>query len=505
MQSGVLAFQFEDGTVRMNMQTGMYIDGQWVTASRTIDVVSPVDSTVIASVSFGDASDAHRAVQAAEAALPKWRTVPASARADLLSTVASLIRSKRESLIQLAMLNSGKPRIEAEVDVTAAADAFTFYSELLYAEQEWDARTALPTDEFSGHVRYEPVGVAALIVPWNFPLVTSSWKLAPALAAGCTVVVKVSEITPLPELALAEILNEAGFFPGVANFIVGDGSEVGEALVTNPKVQKVSFTGSTAIGQRIMGLCARTIKRVSLELGGKSPIIVLADADLDFAVELIAAGIFYNAGQMCSATSRLLVDESVKEALLERLRLSSASIVPGSPYDSASTMGPLVTKKQYQRVSGMVDAAIRDGATLLLGGHRIGVESDGGNFYAPTILTDVARSSELWRTEVFGPVLAVMGFSSISEALELANDSDYGLAATVVGTDEQTLTYVTEHLQAGFVTVNAPQLVYPHLSWGGYKQSSLGRELGVFGLRAFQEVKSIVVSSTPDLSFSRIA
>ena len=486
----------------MHMQIGthtdLYIGGAWRIGASRRPVLSPITGQTLAMVSHADAADVELALDAASDALPAWKITSPSDRSEYLGRVAELVRSYREPLIELQMHSCGKPRQEAEIDVDAVGETFSHYATLLESS-EFVSRVRMPSAEYSGRLEREPVGVAALIVPWNFPMVTTAWKLAPALAAGCTVVIKPSELTPLPELALAAILEEAGLPAGVVNFVVGDGVIVGEMLVTDRRVSKVSFTGSTAVGQRIMRLCADDLKRVSLELGGKSPIVVLADADLDLAVELICAGVFYNAGQICSATSRLIVAAGVKDDLLRRLVARVQSIVVGDPFEHGTTMGPLMNAKQFERVAAMVDSALADGGKLVCGGGSLGDGRACGLCYPPTIIDAVAAGSAMWRDEVFGPVLAVASFDSIDEAIRMANDSDYGLAASIVGIDRVAVRRLVSEIKAGFITVNAPQIVVPQLSWGGFKKSSLGRELGVEGLRSFQELKAVVADASMDL------
>jgi betaine-aldehyde dehydrogenase len=340
-------------------------------------------------------------------------------------------------------------------------------------------------------IRREPVGVAALIVPWNFPMVTTAWKLAPALAAGCTVVLKPSEVTPLPELALAAIVAEAGVPPGVFNVVNGTGAEVGAPLVAHPLVAKVSFTGSTAIGEQVMKTAAETIKGVSLELGGKSSIIVFGDADLDLAVDLVAGGAFYNAGQMCSATSRVLVEQSMADALIERLAARATQTVVGDPFEPGVQMGPLTNRAQYERVQRFIAQGKAGGARLVIGGE---VPAGPGYFVKPTMFVDVPADSAVWREEIFGPVLCVRSFDTEEEAIDAANDTEFGLVATVVTRDAVRGKRVADALAAGVVWINVPQLIFPQTSWGGYGQSSIGRELGPFGLAAFQEIKQVLTA-----------
>ncbi|VVN43642.1 Betaine aldehyde dehydrogenase [Pseudomonas fluorescens] len=325
-------------------------------------------------------------------------------------------------------------------------------------------------------------------------MVTTAWKLAPALAAGCCVVLKPSEVTPLAELQLARIIAEAGLPAGVFNLVCGTGLDVGAPLAADHRVAKISFTGSNAVGVHVMQRAAETIKGVSLELGGKSSLLVLADADLDLTVELACGGGFFNAGQMCSATSRVLVADSLADAFLQRLQARAEGIRVADPFADAVEMGALINRVQYQRVLGHIQRGLEDGARLLCGGARP-VDLPKGFFIRPTVFTDVPLDSALWNEEIFGPVLCVRRFASEEEAIALANNSDFGLVASVVSANTETAERVANALQAGLVWINAPQVIFPQTAWGGYKQSSIGRELGPWGLAAFQEIKHVIRSN----------
>ncbi|OPG72065.1 hypothetical protein B1219_18025 [Pseudomonas ogarae] len=469
----------------------LYIDGQWVDGSgEAWEVVCPVSEKVIQWLKLGSESDMDDAIEAASAAFPLWARTTYSERSGYLHRIAQGIEENRGVLVDLQMRNSGKPFAEAEIDVAAAVETFRYYANLISGVP--DSRSVdIGVDGFSAAVVYEPIGVAGLIVPWNFPMVTTSWKVAPALAAGCTVVVKPSEFTPLAEMALASIIDKARLPAGVVNFVPGRGELVGRKLVEDPRVRKVSFTGSSGVGKEIMRQCAGTVKNVSLELGGKSPILVFDDADIDEALELVVSGIFYNAGQMCSATSRLLVHESISRQFIEKLVERCTEITVGAPSEGAQ-MGPLVSKAHFDRVKEMVERGSKVSGAAIVAGGKSSIRKSKGFFYEPTLIEITDPSHELWQEEIFGPVLAYMTFSSEEEAISLANDSAYGLAATVSTSSSDRASRVARQLEAGFVTVNAPQIVSPLLSWGGFKESSLGRELGVYGLSAFQEVKSML-------------
>ena len=410
----------------------------------------------------------------------------------ILRAIAERVRARRDGLIRLSSLNNGKPLAEAAVDMDDVAAAFAYYADLAEGlDRRQNEAVPLPDAAWRAAVRFEPVGVVGLITPWNFPLVTTSWKVAPALAAGCTVVLKPSEVTPLVELELGAIVEEVGLPAGVLNIVVGTGRDVGAPLCAHQAIAKISFTGSNAVGEQVMVAAARGVKGISLELGGKSPILVFEDADIGHAVDCITAGIFYNCGQMCSATSRLLVHERIAEPLLARLVEAAETLKIGDAFAPGVQMGPLTTEAQYRKVVSAIEQGIAAGVRLLTGGGRPeGCER--GYFVRPAIFSDVPLDSPLWRQEIFGPVLAVRTFAEESEAISLANDSDFGLVATVVTRDAERAERVAASLEAGHIWVNSPQVVWVQTSWGGFKQSGIGRELGPWGLSAFLEVKHVV-------------
>ncbi|WP_233856186.1 aldehyde dehydrogenase family protein [Paraburkholderia sp. HD33-4] len=477
------------------LSTQLYIDGCWCNSEGggSLPVVNPSTEEFIAEVQAGDARDVERAVQAAARAFSGWKNTTGAARAAYLRAIARGVEARRESLAALQSLNNGKPLAEAEIDIGDVVATFDYYAELAgQLDETGEAEVVIPSADHRAVIRREPAGVAALIVPWNFPMVTTAWKLAPALASGCTVVLKPSEVTPLPELQLAAIVAEVGLPPGVFNVVTGTGADVGAPLTAHPRVAKVSFTGSTAVGEQVMKTAAETIKGVSLELGGKSSIVVFADADLDLAVDLVAGGAFFNAGQMCSATSRVLVERTIAEALIARLAERATQMVVGDPFSPGVQMGPLTSRAQFERVQRFIERGKADGARLLVGGE---VPAGPGYFVKPTIFVDVPTDSAVWREEIFGPVLCVRSFDAEEDAIEAANDTDFGLVATVVTRDAVRGKRVADALAAGVVWINTPQLIFPQTSWGGYKQSSIGRELGPFGLAAFQEIKQVLTVS----------
>jgi betaine-aldehyde dehydrogenase len=480
-----------DGVLR----TQLYIDGLWCSGEggRRLQVINPSTEKPIAEVEAGSATDVDIAVRAAAKAFRTWKKTTGAERAVLLRAIARGVETRRDRLATLQSLNNGKPFTEAQIDVGDVAATFDYYAQLAeQLDETGESAVALPTGDYRAVIRREPAGVVGLIVPWNFPMVTTAWKLAPALAAGCTVVLKPSEVTPLPELELAAIVAEAGVPRGVLNVVTGTGVDVGAPLAAHPLVAKVSFTGSTAVGEQVMKTAAATIKGVSLELGGKSSIVVFADADLDLAVELVAGGGFFNAGQMCSATSRVLVERPIAKALIARLAERATQIAVGDPFMRGVQMGPLTNRAQYERVQRYIAQGKADGAGLVIEG---AVPAGPGYFVKPTIFVDVPEDSAVWREEIFGPVLCVRAFDTEDEAVSIANDTEYGLVATVVTGDSVREKRVSQALEAGVVWVNAPQVIFPQTSWGGYKRSSIGRELGPFGLAAFQEIKQVLTAA----------
>ncbi|WDR33897.1 aldehyde dehydrogenase family protein [Pseudomonas serboccidentalis] len=471
---------------------GLYINGQWSAGREHLRVINPATEALLTTVNGGDEHAVNLAVSAATEAFKDWSKTTGAARGAILRNIANGVRNGRDHLMKLQSSNNGKPQFEAAIDVDDVIATFEYYAELAEGlDAQLDSNVALPSDDFSARLRREPCGVVGLIVPWNFPMVTTAWKLAPALATGCCVVLKPSEVTPLPELELAAIIAESGLPKGVFNLVCGTGLAVGAPLSADPRIAKISFTGSNAVGVQVMQRAAETVKGVSLELGGKSSLLVLDDADLELAVELACGGGFFNAGQMCSATSRVLVADELADEFLERLQKRAQAIRVADPFDPDVEMGALVNQAQYQRVLGHIDRGLSAGAKLVCGGNRP-ADLPRGYFLQPTVFTDVPLDSALWCEEIFGPVLCVRRFSSEAEAIALANDSQFGLVASVVTRNAEAADRVANALHAGLVWLNAPQVIFPQTAWGGYKQSSIGRELGPWGLAAFQEIKHVI-------------
>lgn len=478
----------------MQSVRGVHINGQWLDGMGSpLSLIDPVSGQPYATVSTADVTMLDDAVRAASAALPGWRSTPAAARGRLLERMARLIEAAGSPLVQLQRQCSGKPQAEAELDVADVVATFDYYATCCMQQALFSQEVQLPDPAFAASVQLLPVGVVGLIVPWNFPMVTSSWKLAPALAAGCTVVLKPSELTPLAEISLLKLLQEAGLPDGVVNLVCG-GGETGAALAGHPGIAKLSFTGSNKTGQAVMHSAADRMARVSLELGGKSALVVLDDADLPQAVALAVAGAYFNAGQMCSATSRILVQQSLYPAFVDAMQQAVRAIQVGGPDDASTGMGPLISHAQQQRVVGFIHRGVAEGGRLLCDG-RLQAESRPGCFVGPTLFIDLPGDSLLWREEIFGPVACIRSFRDDAEAIRLTNDSDYGLVATVVGSDAARSRQLAEQLDVGMVWLGTPQLIFPQTAWGGFKRSGIGRELGPWGLRSFQEVRHIVCNS----------
>jgi betaine-aldehyde dehydrogenase len=474
------------------MRDKHYIDGKWQQPSELacLDVYDPYREAILHRVSAGNAIDVDQAVKAALAALDDWKRAGGAGRAYYLRAIASKLRARSEELAQLSSANNGKPITEARIDVADAAASFAYYAEQAIAlDERQNAEVRVPDRGFRARERFEPLGVAGLIVPWNFPLVTTSWKVAPALAAGCTAVLKPSEITPIVELELGAIVDEIGLPKGVLNIVVGTGELVGAPLTRHRGIAKVSFTGSNSIGQRVMAQAAAGTKAIGLELGGKSPILVFGDANVDLAIECVTTGIFFNAGQMCSATSRLIVDHGVAGKVIEGVVAAARALKIGDPRDEATQLGPLTTRAQYEKVMAYISIGRRSQLRLLAGGGRPR-EQEKGWFVEPTIFSDVDLASPLWREEIFGPVLCIRTFESEEEAVALANDSAFGLVATIITSDPERADRISEQLEVGHVWVNSPQVIFVETSWGGFKASGVGRELGAWGLSSYLGVKS---------------
>ncbi|MEK1933813.1 MAG: aldehyde dehydrogenase family protein [Pararhizobium sp.] len=477
------------------MRTELYIDGQWVKPFRggTFEVVNPATEEVIHRAPSGTAEDVEAAVAAARRAfdIGGWPKKTGSQRAVYLRAIAEGIRTRQGELARIEVLDNGKPYPEADWDVADAAGCFDFYAGL--AEQldnNPEERIALSDSRFTSKAVKEPIGVAGAIIPWNYPLLMAAWKVAPALAAGCTVVLKPAELTSLTALELGAIADEARLPPGVLNIVTGAGAIAGQAIIDHKGVDKLAFTGSGPVGSKIMAAASKDIKRISLELGGKSPFVVFEDADVEQAVEWIMFGIFWNQGQVCSATSRVIVQQGIYDRLLQRLIEETKRITIGNGLDDGILLGPLVSKRQHGQVVAAIEAAKAVGAIIATGGRRpAGLET--GYYLEPTILTDVPLDSDAWREEIFGPVVCIRPFATEEEAIALANDSRFGLAAAVMSKDDVRAERVAAAFRAGIVWINCSQPTFTEAPWGGYKESGIGRELGRWGLDNYLETKQI--------------
>jgi betaine-aldehyde dehydrogenase len=483
----------------MNDLKLMFIDGAWATGTGTAtkDILDPATGTVIAKAVQGTLEDTERAIASARKAFDEgpWRETTALARARILLTLADVIDAHTEELAAIETANNGKPLRESRYDVADAANCFRYYAGLVTKPT---GQTYEVPDNMQAMTVREPIGVCGQIVPWNYPLLMGAWKLAPALAAGNCVVFKPAEVTPLSIHRLFELMEPLGFPPGVINLVLGKGSVIGNRIAESMDVDKVAFTGGTDTGRSIMTAAAGNIKKLSLELGGKSPCIVFKDADLETAVDWALFAIFANQGQVCSAGSRLLVQKSIYPAFIERLGERAKKIVVGAGNVETTEMGPLVSQHQMETVLKYIEIGKADGARLLCGGKRL---TDGeyskGYFVEPTIFVDCTPKMRIVQEEIFGPVLAVLPFEDEAEAIRLANDSVFGLAGGVFTNDGARGLRVIKKLRAGITWINAYHPTYNEAPWGGYKQSGMGRELGTYGLDAYTEVKQININLAP--------
>lgn len=477
------------------MRNRLFIDGRFVPAKsgRVYPVHNPADGTLVARVSEGGPEDIDAAVNAAaRAAGGAWSKLHARERGKILLKIAGLIRDNLDALALLECRTAGKPLGDAKDEMGLAADTFEYYGG---AANKHFGETIPVAGAGLDYTLREPVGVCGLIVPWNFPLVIAAWKLGPALACGNTVVLKPSPETPLTALALAELAAEAGLPEGVLNVVPGPGPGCGDALVTHPLVRKVSFTGSTATGTGIMKAAADGIKRVSLELGGKSPNIVFDDADLDLCVEKSVWSVFYNAGQDCCARSRVLVHRKIHDKLVAALVARTKKFVVGHPEKKGTQIGPIISARQHAKIAMYIASGKAQGAKLLCGGVRPKGVPAKGHYLTPAVFAGADAEMRIVREEIFGPVLAVIPFKDEAEAVALANDSAYGLSASLWTRDVGRVLRVSRAVQSGVISVNTSSSVHLEAPFGGYKGSGLGRELGLKALDLYSEVKNVFISN----------
>ncbi len=484
----------------------LFIDGTWRDAADggTREIRCPADGSLVTTVSEGTADDALDAVRAARRAFDDgpWQETTGLERAAILNRVADMLEEQKAEVARLESLDTGKRLVESEIDVDDIAAVFRHYASLANADAGRVVDPGMP--DVSSRIVHEPVGVCSLITPWNYPLLQTSWKVAPALAAGNTFVLKPSELTPSTAVWLMKALTEAGVPAGVANLVLGTGAEVGAPLTEAPEVDLVSFTGGLETGRKIMASAAATVKKVALELGGKNPNVVFADADLETALDYALTAVFLDSGQVCSAGARLIVEDTIHEEFVTELVRRAEQIRLGGPFDEKAGTGPLISAGHREKVEQYVADAIEDGATLLTGGKRPDdPDLANGFYYPPTILDHCASDMRCVREESFGPVLTVETFTGVTDreredaAVSVANDTIYGLAGAVWTQDAGRAERVAKRLRHGTVWINDYHPYVPQAEWGGFKQSGVGRELGLAGLDEYRETKHVWHNTNP--------
>ena len=479
-----------------------YIDGKWIdgTSQNVLQSINPATGEVIARIKENSVEDVNKAILAAKKSFyvtREWRDMDVQSRSDILLKIADMVEEEIEEIARIESMDNGKPLREAMADVDDAVHCFRYYAGLIRTPNGGVYGVNSNFGTMHSYEIHEPVGVCALITPWNFPFLMGVWKMAPALAAGNSIIFKPSSETVLSTIKMFEIFDKVGLPAGTANLVIGPGSAVGNLLAESIDVDMVTFTGSTTVGQNIMRAAAGNVKKIGLELGGKSPNVIFADTDIDAAVEWAMIGIFFNQGEVCCAGSRIIIEESIKDKFIKKFAERADRMTLGNPLDNPD-MGPLVSEKHMEDVLNYIEIGKNEGAKLVCGGYRY-TEGDcaKGYFVRPTIFDECTGGMRIVQEEIFGPVVTIQTFKTEKEAIELANDTIYGLAGAVFTNDVTRAMRVIKELRAGITWINCYNPAFSEAPWGGYKMSGIGRELGTHGLEEYQEVKQINMNLTP--------